>query len=106
MNDVTFTEAARVWAERLMKQPGTPEQRLALAFRAATARSPSPVEQKLLAVGYQRLLSQYATDQDAAQKLVSAGEYPRDAKLDVAEHAALTAMLTTIMNLDEVITKE
>ena len=106
MNDVTFTEAARVWAERLMKLPGSPEQRLALAFRAAMARSPSPAEQKLLAVGYQRLLSQYATDQDAAQKLVSAGEYPRDAKLDVAEHAALTAMLTTIMNLDEVITKE
>src|SRR5207237_1513180 len=55
MNDVTFTEAARVRAERLMKQAGTPDQRLAIAFRAATSRSPSTVEQKVLMAGYERL---------------------------------------------------
>ncbi len=106
MNDVTFIEAARVWAERLMKRPGTPDERLAIAFRMATARPPSPVEQKVLSAGFQRVLKQYAADRAAAQKLVSAGEYPRDAKLDVAEHAAYTAMLSTILNLDEVVTKE
>ncbi len=106
MNDVTFVEAARVWAERLMKQPGTPEQRLAVAFRAATARAPSPAEQKVLLAGFERLRRQYAGDKAAAQKLVSAGEYPRDTALDGAEHAAYTAMLNTILNLDEVVTKE
>jgi hypothetical protein len=106
MNDVTVVEAARVWAERLMKQVGTPEQRLALAFRAATGRRPTAAEQKVLAAGYQRLLQQYATDKDAALKLVNTGEYPRDVKLNLGGHAALTAMLATILNLDEVITKE
>ncbi len=106
MNDVTFVEAARVWAERLMKQPGDAEERLSLAFRMATARPPSAAERKVLAAGFQRLQQQYAGDRAAAQKLVSAGEYPRTAGLDVAEHAAYTAMMNAILNLDEVITKE
>src|ERR1022692_4081367 len=37
LNDVTFVEAARVWAERLLKAEKTPAARLALAFRQATA---------------------------------------------------------------------
>ena len=106
MNDVTFVEAARVWAERLMKQPGSPEDRLNLAFRTATARYPSAVEQKVLVDGFRRLRSQYAADQGAAQKLVSTGEFARDKTLDVVEHAALAAMANMILNLDEVITKE
>jgi hypothetical protein len=106
MNDVTIVEAARVWAERLMKQPGSPADRLALAFRMATARPPSPAERQVLLAGYDRLLRQYAADRAAAQKLVGTGEYPRDPSLDVAEHAALAAMLGTILNLDEVVTKE
>ncbi|MBM3997672.1 MAG: DUF1553 domain-containing protein, partial [Planctomycetes bacterium] len=105
-NDVTFVEAARVWAERLMKQENSPSSRLALAWRQATSRSPSLAESKILLAGYERVLKQYQADKAAAEKLVSNGEYARDKTLDVAEHAALTAMLNMILNLDEVITKE
>lgn len=106
MNDVTFVEAARVWAARLMQQPGTPEERLSRAFRMATARQPSAAERAVLHAGFARLRKQYAADRAAAQKLVSAGEFPPAAGLDLAEHAATTAMLGTILNLDEVLTKE
>jgi hypothetical protein len=106
MNDVTFVEAARVWAERLMKAEKTRDARLALAFRQATARAPSATEQKVLLAGYQRVFTQYRADPKAAEKLVSMGEWPRDKTLDVAEHAALAAMANMILNLDEVITKE
>ena len=106
MNDVTFVEASRVWAERLMKAEKSPGPRLAFAWRQATARPPSAAEQKVLLAGYQRVLKQYQSDRTAAEKLVSAGEYARDKTLDVAEHAALTTMLNTILNLDEVMTKE
>jgi hypothetical protein len=105
-NDVTFVEAARVWAERLLKQPGTPEERLGRAFHMATARRPSSDELRIVTNGLQRLLSQYRADREAAQKLVGSGEYPRNQSLDVIEVAAYTAMLNTILNLDEVITKE
>ncbi len=106
LNDVTFVEASRVWAERLMKAEKSPGPRLALAWSQATARPPSPTEQKVLLAGYQRVLKQYQSDKAAAEKLVSAGEWPRDKSLDVAEHAALAAMLNMILNLDEVMTKE
>jgi hypothetical protein len=106
MNDVTFVEAARVWAEHLMKAEKTPESRLTFAFRQATARSPNPTEQKVLLAGYQRVLKQYQADRAAAEKLVGSGEYARDQSLNVAEHAAMTAMVNMILNLDEVVTKE
>ena len=106
LNDVTFVEASRVWAERLTKEEKTPGLRLALALRQATARPPTATEQKVLLAGYQRVLKQYQADPKAAEKLVSAGELPRDKTLDLAEHAALATMLNMILNLDEVMTKE
>ncbi len=41
-----------------------------------------------------------------AQQLISAGESPRNKKLDPAEHAAYTVIASVILNLDEVMTKE
>jgi hypothetical protein len=106
MNDATYVEAARVWAERLLKQAGTPRERLGLAFRAATGRHATAAELSILERGLERVLRQYRADPPAALKLVSTGEYPRDPALDPAEVAAYTGMLNTILNLDEVITKE
>src|SRR5262249_33667846 len=74
MNDTTYVEAARVWAERLMKQGRTPEERLTLAFRMATARAPSAAERAVLLRGFERVLRQYRADPAAALKLVSTGE--------------------------------
>ncbi len=45
MNDVTYLEASRKLAERVMKERRTSaEERIALAFRLATARPPTPRE--------------------------------------------------------------
>jgi hypothetical protein len=38
--------------------------------------------------------------------MITTGEWPRDKRLDVVDQAALTAILSMILNLDEVITKE
>jgi hypothetical protein len=41
MNDATYVEAARLMAERMLKEGGTrPEDRLALGLRLAAGRSP------------------------------------------------------------------
>lgn len=107
LNDAIFVEAARAFAERIMKEGGKiPEQRLAYAFRLATARWPSAGEEKLLVAGYERSLKQYQGDRAAALKLITTGESKHDARLDVAELAAYTAVTNMILNLDEVITKE
>ncbi|MSU78968.1 MAG: DUF1553 domain-containing protein [Gemmataceae bacterium] len=106
MNDVTFVEAARVLAQRVMKTEKTPALRLALAWRLATARAPSEVEAKIMQAALESHLAHYRNNRVAATKLASTGESPRDGSLDVAEHAAYTAVCNLVLNLDEVITKE
>ena len=71
----------------------------------ATARAPDPAEQKVLRETFDRRLVHYKTKPDAAKQLVSAGESPRDDKLDVTELAAYTTVASMILNLDETITK-
>ncbi|MEK7856027.1 MAG: DUF1553 domain-containing protein, partial [Acidobacteriota bacterium] len=107
MNDTIYVESARKFGERVMKEGGTtPEQRLAYAFRLATARVPNAAEQQVLLAGFQRTLKQYQSNREAALKLLSVGESRRDERLDVVELAAYTTMANTLMNLDEVIAKE
>jgi hypothetical protein len=107
MNDVTFVEASRVLAQRVMSEAGPePEKRLELAFRLATARRPKPAERDILLAGLEQHLATYHKDPKAAVKLVGTGEFPMNEKLDVCELAAYTTLASLILNFDEVITKE
>jgi hypothetical protein len=107
LNDVAFVEAARVLAQRVMTEGGaTAEERLAFAFRLATARRPRPEELRILLSDFHEHLANFRKDTKAALQLVNTGEFQRDEKLDVSELAAYTAVAGLILNLDEVITKE
>ncbi|HZY90308.1 MAG TPA: DUF1553 domain-containing protein, partial [Gemmataceae bacterium] len=107
MNDVTYVEAARVLAQRVMREGGpTAEGRLALAFWLAAARRPRPAELRVLVGNFEGHLAHYRRDPEAARKLLSAGEAPRDERLSLCELAAYTATANLILNLDEVVTKE
>ena len=107
MNDVTFVEAARVFAERVMKEGGTsPSERIAYAFRMATARAPKRAEAAVLEDAFVDNLELFKSKPDAALKYVSHGEYQRDAKLNVSELAAYTSVTSLILNLNEVVMKE
>ena len=107
MNNVTFVEAARVLAQRMMKESGTtPEERIAFAFRLATARLPNSTESNLLLDSFHYQLDNFKTKPDTALKYLSQGEYPRDERLDVSELAAYSSVASLILNLDETVTKE
>jgi hypothetical protein len=106
MNDVTYVEASRKIAERMMRQGGpTPESRIDYGFRLATARHPKQRERDLLAESFRYYLDRYQSNPDAAAKLLAHGDSPRDESLDRTEHAAYSAVASLILNLDEVITK-
>jgi len=106
LNDITYNEAARALAQRIMKANPTPESRISQAYQLLIARDPTPDEQRILLASLQRLRQQYTTDKPAALKLLSIGESKRDEKLDPVEHAAYTALCTIVMNLDETLTRE
>jgi hypothetical protein len=105
MNDPTYVEASRKLAERLMKEAATRDDRINLGFRLATARPPTPDELNLLRRLFDRQMAVYRANGQAAAKLISVGESPRDEKLDAAELAAWTMVANVILNLDETVTK-
>jgi mono/diheme cytochrome c family protein len=106
MNDPTYVEASRKLAERMMKEAGaSPEEKIAFAFRLATARKPSEREAGVLRKIYDRQVEVYRKDDKAALKLLSVGESPRDEKLDAAELAAWATVASVVLNLDETVTK-
>jgi hypothetical protein len=107
MNDVTYVEAARLLAERMLKEGGsTPETRIAWGFRAATARRPAESERRILLGSLNAQLEHFRRDPQAAAKLVAVGERRNDAKLDAVELAAYSVTASMLLNLDEVITKQ
>ena len=107
MNDITFVEAARVFAQRMLKEGGkTPKRRIRFAFQHAAGRKPKPAEMKILKAGLVRHLDFYRQDARVAKGLLEAGEAPVPKGVDASELAAYTVIAGLILNLDEVITKQ
>ena len=107
MNDVTYVEAARRLAERMMTEGGeTPAERIGYAYLLATAHRPPPQAAAILGAGYVRHLERYHADREAALALVRQGRSTRDETLDVAELASFTMVANLILNFDGTITKE
>lgn len=106
MNDPTYVEAARKLAERVMTEaPADVHERIALAFRLATARRPNERETAVLRKAYEQQLAAFRANPAEAEKLLKVGESPRNEKLDVAELAAWATVASMILNLDETVTK-
>lgn len=107
MNDVTYAEAARLLAERMIKEGGrTPAERLAWAFRTVTARRAGERELQLLLQNYNSQADYFAHNPPEAGKLLSVGERRNDRQFDEKELASYVVTASLILNLDEAITKQ
>ncbi len=107
LNDPTYLEASRVLAEKTMLETTRDvNQRIASLFRRATARKPSAEETRVLRELLNQQLAVYRADKKAAADLLHNGESKADPKLDASELAAWTMVASTVLNLDETITKE
>ena len=107
MNDPTYVEAARVFAEKILQSGGeADEQRLRFAFRSAVSRQPTDTELELLreTLGDER--QAFRADVHAAKALVQQGESAVAEADDPGELAAWTALASVLLNLDETITRE
>ena len=106
LNDPTYVEAARVFAQHIIEQGGgTAGERLHFAFQRALSREPLPEEVGLLTQFLESQSTHYTAAPEEAQALVSTGQYPMPADLSKPELAAWTAIARTILNLHEVITR-
>ena len=106
LNDPTYVEAARVFAERILREGGpTFEGRLGWAYERALGRRPREEEGRILGDLLRAHRTRYAADPRAARQLVHAGAAPVPGDLDVAELAGWISVARAILNLPELITR-
>ncbi|MFN0053309.1 MAG: PSD1 and planctomycete cytochrome C domain-containing protein [Planctomycetales bacterium] len=106
LNDPTFVEAARCLAERMLAEGGTPDEQLAWGFRRVLVRQPRPEELAILVAAQARATRSFQENPAAAAELIGVGATPVDSKLDPVQVAALMTVASTLLNLDEAVTKE
>lgn len=106
MNDVQHVEAARVFAQRILKDGGADDSsKIRFAFQEVLSRQPAEDELQIVQSQLNAHRQRYQGDKDAATKLVAHGESSRDESLDVAELAAFTLVSSMMLNLDETLTR-
>jgi hypothetical protein len=107
LNDETYVEAARLFAERMLQQADPADAaRLTFGFRRAVSRRPRGEEVQVLTETLNRLKEKYQRSPEEAERLLAVGERKADPKLDRVELAAYAGVASLLLNLDETVTKE
>jgi hypothetical protein len=111
MNDETYLEFSRKLAERLFTDINGPwqeklDERLRRGFRLATGRNPKDEELQTWISFTNENLERFNAKPENAEKFLSYGETPREKSLPPTELAALSFSMSTILNLDETITRD
>lgn len=105
LNDPTFVEAARAFAERIIAAADDDKERINAAFRFAVSRAPDDFEYQLV---YQLLTGsreQYRENEKAARSLITTGLSPVADEIPVAEHAAWATIARALLTLGETTTR-
>lgn len=106
MNDIQHVEAARAFAERILREGGfSANERIDYAVRITLARPPKPEEAKLLADALAKFVQRYQDQPAAAEELIRVGQAKPSATAQPSELAAYTLLANLILNLDEAVTR-
>jgi hypothetical protein len=107
LNDPTYVEAARAFADLIVKEGGaTPAERVAWAYRRALSRRPAAREVEVLTELQARHESEFRADRKAAEQALTAGQKAAPKDADPAEAASWVSVARVILNLHETITRE
>jgi hypothetical protein len=107
LNDESYLEASRGLAQRMLEKGGSsPAAKIAFGYRILLGRDPSPAESAILQRGVAKRLAHFSAEPKEAAALLKEGELPTDPKFKPAEIAAYTVAASTMLNLDETVTKE
>ena len=106
LNDPTYIECARLLAESMIREGGLDiAGRIDAGMLRSVSRKANDAEQKIL----QNILSgarqRFSSDPSKAQSFNATGVTPPDNSLDAVELASWTVVASTLLNLDETISK-
>ena len=106
LNDPTYVEAARAFAERILVQGGQDDSsKLNWAYQTALSRNVNPNEANILLDVLAKHLNTYKQNPQAADEYLSVGRRVVPENIDKSELAAWTSISRIILNLHETITR-
>jgi hypothetical protein len=107
MNETGFQEAARLLAERVLRECGASDgERLDRLVLLCLARPPRDDERTILQRALARARQRYAADPESARGATAIGDSKPDPQWPAGELAAYTTAASLVLNLDETITRE
>ncbi len=107
LNEVTFVEAAKALAIRMMTEGGaTSTERMTFGFRLTTGRQPKPTEVSILLQGWADDHVSFMAAPENATQLLAIGDLKVPVAVDPVELATWTVSANVLLNLDEVVTRE
>jgi len=106
MNNIAFVEASRVLAERMLRGGVSFEEQVGTGFKLVLGRLPTGGEVARLKSDHEIYLPELAAEPAEAVAMLKIGERPRDAELHPVDIAAMALIASTILNLDEALTRE
>ena len=106
LNDPQFVEAARVLAERTIKEGGAnDDEKFDYMAARLLSRPLRDDERPVVQQSFAELSAFYAAHAEDAKKLISVGESKPDPAVDPAKLASWTMLANELLNLDEVLNK-
>jgi hypothetical protein len=106
LNDPSYVEAAKVFAERILREGGSEDAaRVDYAFRRSLSRAATAEERSVVLQLLGAHREQYTADTVAAEALLGVGSRPAAAEVPRPELAAWTSVARVLLNLHEVITR-
>ena len=112
LNDITYIEAARVFAQRVMQQHDQHDRRLEHLFREALLREETETEKAILQRMYTKAHAYYKDSPDRCRELLQIGDKAYEQTLDPFDNqdlidlATYTNIANMIFNTDEFLTRE
>ena len=106
LNDPTYVEAARVFAENIIRNGGSDfVERINWAFRRALTRTIREEEAVVFSRLFDKHKTYFARNPEDAKALIATGEYKVPEELNPSELATWTSITRTLFNLHEFIVR-
>lgn len=103
MNDPQFFNAARQYGDKLYQSKEPFGRKIRLAYSQVTGRIPHEADVQTLHQAYQKYLKHFQNEPSAAQEVVGHGKSENKHSAEKAAHIMLSS---TLLNLDETITRQ
>lgn len=106
LNDPTYVECARLLAQQMIQQGGSSvSDRINAGMLRAVSRKATDAELKILGEILESARQRFGSSVDDAKNFNATGATPPDSSIDPVELASWTIVASTLLNLDETISK-